>query len=293
MRISKLICISVLCLVLSGCVTDDTKACVGWTLTQYGDCSGNQGGFYTLYNNEDGYLIVIDGGWEMNADYVRQTIESYGGTVDVWILTHAHNDHIDAFNSIFENPGSIQIKCIYDSPIDYEYYKSVAQEWDCIESLEKYISLTEGDERVHHLKRGDELELDGLSVSVFNAYDDFLLTLGNSDIPNDCSLVFRISGKEDSILFTGDCHNAFMADYLCSTFGDELKAEYVQASHHGNNSFPTYFYDLVEPSTVLFDATELLMTDPNHTASLLAEYFSDNGVIYYDYTACPNSFTFE
>lgn len=52
----------------------------GWTVTQYSDRSGSQAMFYTLTSAE-GQLIVIDGGWEYNADYVRQVIMENGGVV--------------------------------------------------------------------------------------------------------------------------------------------------------------------------------------------------------------------
>ena len=145
----------------------------GWVIKDYADLSGNQGSFMTMYNQEDGTLIVIDSGWAENEPLVRKVLASYGNHVTAWFITHYHNDHVDAFNKILENPGKIQIDAIYDSPINYEFYAAVAYEWDCIESYDKYLELTAGDERVHHLQKDDELNIDGLDIYVFNSFSQF------------------------------------------------------------------------------------------------------------------------
>lgn len=67
-----------------------------WTITQYGRNDINMS-FYTIYNEQKG-LIVVDGGWTQDAADVREVINTLGGHVDAWILTHPHQDHIGAFN---------------------------------------------------------------------------------------------------------------------------------------------------------------------------------------------------
>ena len=49
-------------------------------ITQFQDTTGSQGMFYTIEN--DGKLIVIDGGNPGNAEFVSQVIEQFGGHVD-------------------------------------------------------------------------------------------------------------------------------------------------------------------------------------------------------------------
>lgn len=78
---------------------DDMKT--SYHITQYADITDGQAMFYTIESTK-GELIVIDGGWVGNADYVRFVIGEKGNKVDAWILTHPHPDHIGAFNEIMK-----------------------------------------------------------------------------------------------------------------------------------------------------------------------------------------------
>lgn len=262
-----------------------------WTMISHPDDSGNQGMFYTLHNEKSGTLIVIDGGWLQNENRVREAIKAYGGTVDYWFLTHYHNDHVDAFNQIWENPDGIEIKQIYDCPMDYEEYVAVAHEWDFVDSFTRYRDITAGADNVTHLYRGDVLTIEDLTITVINSYDEKVRESGTQDIPNDAALVLKLVGDEDSVLFCSDCHSPVMADLLMSEYSaEELHAEYVQLGHHGNNSFPTYFYDYVDPQIALFDSPEWLMIGENYTAKDMLLYFNEKGVTSYDYRTAPNQF---
>lgn len=265
-----------------------------WYMTNYSDDSGNQGMFYTIRNEYRDKLIVIDGGWSENTQKVRRVIKENGNVVDAWFITHYHNDHVDAFNQIFADPQGIDIKMVYDSPMDYEEYLKIAQPWDFPDSYTKYLEATEKSDKVTHLNSGDKLVIENLKFDILSSYGEAIETSGSTDIPNDASLVFKISGKKDSVLFCADCHSQVMADYLIRTYDKgQLNSEYVQLGHHGNNSFPTYFYDYVDPDVALFDAPEWLMTGENYTAKDLKKYFIDKGAECYDFTTAPNTFIFK
>lgn len=264
-----------------------------WTMISYPDDSGNQGMFYTLYNEKSKMLIVIDGGWEQNESRVRNAIMQYGGVVDAWFLTHYHNDHVDAFNKIWENPDGIKIKQIYTSPMDYEEYAQIAHEWDFVDSFTNFLRITDGAAELSYLHRGDLLELADIKIKVLNSYDEKVKEAGSTDIPNDASLVLKFELRGQSVLFCADCHSPVMADLLMSEYSmEELHADYVQLGHHGNNSFPLFFYDYVDPSVALFDAPEWLMVGENYTASKALEYFTEKGVQCFDYRTAPNEFEF-
>lgn len=266
-----------------------------WILTNYADESGNQGMFYTLYNQTTGELIVVDSGWRENANQVSQVILEYGGKVSAWFLTHFDNDHVDAFNEVYEHrvDNGIEIEQIYITPLDYDYYMTTLRDWDTPESYSKFIGLTEDSGDIVKLSRGQELDICGLHVQVFNAYDDIVLEYGSGDLPNNASLVFKIEGEEDSILFCGDCHEAFLADYLVEHYGSELQATYVQTGHHGNNSFPTAFYDYINPQYAFFDGPSWLTESDDYTAKQLIEDLRAEEIICIDWSSPKNEYMFK
>ena len=104
---------------------EDTGAV--WTLTQHADTSGLQCMFYTLHNEEDGYLIVIDGGNPENEAHVRDVIRENGGVVNAWFVTHFHKDHASVFNAVYADPGDISIENVYTTNLDRDIFYSVAQ----------------------------------------------------------------------------------------------------------------------------------------------------------------------
>lgn len=253
-------------------------------LVQHSDISGNQSMFYTILTPEG--LIVIDGGWSANADYVREVIDVYGNVVDAWILTHPHPDHMGAFNEIYENPDGISIGEIYTIEMNYERYKSVAQSWDDFPVFERFVNLTAGDE-IHYLYEGDELTICGLQMQVFNTYTDAISEY-TGDYANQGSMVFRLAGSKDSILFCSDVYGDYISNRLVETYGDALESTYIQMGHHGNNSVKQVLVECVKPQAAFFDAPEWLVTGENYDTSHNIEMVQILGADYYTYQTAPN-----
>ena len=62
----------------------------------------------------------------------------------------------------------------------------------------------------------------------------------SDDLLNDGSMMFKVTAKEESMLFCSDVGKG-MSDYLLDTYGDKLKADYVQMGHHGNGGLKRGF----------------------------------------------------
>lgn len=260
-----------------------------WILTQYAESSYKRGMFYTIQNTDDGTLIVIDGGWEANEDYVRKIIDQKGGIVDTWILTNYNADHIGAFNKICENPQGIEIKKIYDVFIDSEIYHEIAREGtDDIECYEEYNEVTEDLDIVYHAKASQKLQYEDMIITFLNVFDDNMLKQNN--ILDNASLVFKIETNDDSVLFCSDCNSEYIANYLMEQYKYDLKAKYVQVGYHGYNSLPEDFYNFIEPEYAFFDAPDWMMSGERLSTQDLADFFKKKNVVIYDYTTAPNIF---
>ena len=71
-----------------------------------------------------GKLIVIDGGWEADADKLSSLIIQQGGKVDAWLITHPHEDHVGALCTILNDSSrKIKIDKIYCSLATPDWYR--------------------------------------------------------------------------------------------------------------------------------------------------------------------------
>lgn len=226
-----------------------------WTITQYGPRDINSS-FYTISNPKQG-LIVVDGGWVEDADYVREVIASLGNKVDAWILTHPHQDHIGAFNAIYPDTQGIEIDNIYTVDMAAPDVCKKRASWDSIDTYNDFLSLNVANLKYVH--SGDVLNICGLEFDIFSAYDDYVKEL-SKDYLNDGSMMFKVKGPSQSFLFCADVGHA-VSDYLLDKWGDELKTDYLQMGHHGFGGLEDSFYKKVQPQIAFFDAPDWLMYD--------------------------------
>lgn len=257
-----------------------------WVLTQYADLSENQAMCYSLTAGDD--LILIDGGWTENAPQVKEIIEANGGHVRAWFLTHYHNDHAGAFNELW-NEYKEKIDVVYCTPLIWDDFIEVAQYWDSPETFETFLKITEGDEKIVRLNRGDELEVGSFHIKNFNTYDERVKQSG--DIPNKCSLMLKFTIDDTSILFCGDVYSEDMSNYLLENYADELKADIVQPGHHGNNTMSFDFFENTGLKIMTFDAPEWLMTGEDYNAKDTKTWCEEHGIKVFDYTTAPNVIT--
>ncbi|MBQ4113005.1 MAG: MBL fold metallo-hydrolase, partial [Clostridia bacterium] len=82
-------------------------------LCQLGSVTGSQMNSYVI-TTADGKVIVVDGGYREDAQkllaYLREITDREIPRVDAWLLTHAHGDHICAFNEIMDKyPDALEL----------------------------------------------------------------------------------------------------------------------------------------------------------------------------------------
>lgn len=254
-------------------------------ITQYADDSGNMAMFYTIESSGD--LWIVDGGWEANAGQVRSVIDEKGGKVKGWILTHPHEDHIGAFNEIYPDLQGIEIEEIYTIDMDYDVYQENAQEWDNFPVFDTFYNLVADAENITYLHTGDTYSFNGMQIEVFNAYDDTTIEY-STDLPNEGSLVFKVSGKTDSMLFCSDTYDDCLCSKVMNEFGDKVKSTYLQMGHHGNHSVTEEFVSRVQPKAAFFDAPQWLIEGENFDTQKNIDYVESIGAEVYTCMTAPN-----
>lgn len=225
----------------------------GWLITQFGDPVQDQEMCYVITTQTG--LVIIDGGLSYETSRLREIIGQYDNSVEAWIITHYHPDHITAFLDILENPQGIKIHHVYTvEQADLALMEEKAP-WDDFSMLDRFNTLDI--EGLEYLHQGDRLSLMGMNMEVLSAYDTSMDSM-TKDLMNDGSLMFRLSGKEESILFCADV-GISLSDYLIGEYGESLKSDYVQMGHHGFGGLSEEFYRLVDPKAAFFDAPDWLV----------------------------------
>lgn len=149
-----------------------------------------------------------------------------------------------AENSDLRQQVNIQQLCyqISDFPVLPATGASYAYDHNAIKCITRELNIP-----VIVPHTNDILCLDGVSIHFLFTPEDCFERL--MDV-NELSLIFKIKGKNRSVMFTGD---AYERTTRLTAFGfwDELKSDYCQLSHHGLNGGSAEFYARVDAAEVL------------------------------------------
>lgn len=201
-----------------------------------------------------GKVIVIDGGNPGDAPYLLDFLRAGGNSVEAWIVSHAHSDHIGALCEILRKPGELKIAAFYGSMPDRLWVKQTENEgvWKEFELFE--TTLLETGRTIAEWTLGQTLEIDGIQIEV--------LGIKNPEITknalNNSSLVWRMSDQTKSVLFLGDLGVEGGDKLLKTQYADRLHADYVQMAHHGQNGVSQAFYRRVNPTRCLWPTPKWL-----------------------------------
>lgn len=255
----------------------------GWLITQFGDPAQGQEMCYVI-TTETG-LVIIDGGFSYETPRLRKIIGQYDNCVEAWILTHYHPDHITAFLDILEDPQGIKIHHVYTvERADLAVMEEKAP-WDDFSMLDRFDAMEI--DGLEYLHRGDRLELMGMKMEVLSAYEASLDSMTN-DLMNDGSMMFRLSGQEESMLFCADV-GVSLTNYLIGEYGESLKSDYVQMGHHGFGGLGEEFYRLVDPKAAFFDAPDWLVNGEGDRSTREKEALMRKlGCVIFSYYTAPN-----
>lgn len=195
---------------------------------------------------EDDKIIIIDGGNTGDSETLQEHINENGGKVDYWFITHYHNDHTGAFVDIIQNTD-IQINSIICKLVDenlvsqYEEHR-FSQYQDLYNALnnervkDKIIIPTDG--QVFNFDNKGNLKIKVLSV----CRDDI-----SNNVGNNSSMVFKLYVNDKSILFLGDT-GIEASQFLLENCKEDLKSDYVQMAHHGQQGATFELYKEINPS---------------------------------------------
>ena len=199
-----------------------------------------------IIQTQSGKVLVVDGGAEDATPELAETIRALGGTVDAWLVTHPHFDHVTAMMDICTQDKDIQIKKIYASLVDYN--QAFFYEPDYADNVKHFDDFIQNHQDIFQsVQMGDMFLFDGLQVNVLLASNPEI----TANYINNQSVVYKISTKDSSALFLGDLGEAG-GEKLLHLNGNKIDSDIVQAAHHGQKGVAQDVYQTISPQICLW-----------------------------------------
>jgi beta-lactamase superfamily II metal-dependent hydrolase len=231
---------------------------------------------------DNGEFLIIDSGGNNAGNYLYESLMKMSGgegvTVAAWIITHFHQDHVGGLVSLMSNDEyakKIRIKkLIHNFPqkqlLDTAYgagdRRNISM-WD--ETLRKTGA------EVCRARTGQRFTFGNAEVEMLFTYEDLMPFNVFAERTNPTSHIFSVSIAGQKIMILGDaCREA--TELCAERYGDTLRSEFVQLSHHGWGDINTSreFYRLVGAPYVLYpSATYSPKPSEAYALSLAKEYF--------------------
>ena len=239
--------------------------------------SQNINGMTYIVRLADNSFIVVDGGYANDAKNLIKTLQSLSGQesgirIRAWLMSHAHDDHYPAFGEFASQyADKVVLECVMFAPVPervaIDTYFNIAI-YDDIAKFEGARAVT-----VH---AGMSFKLADVTLEVLNTPEYVYKDNENLDF-NESSSVFRVRNADGSIIFLGDCYDR-VSDFLVNTYGDGLKTEMMQVSHHGVEQATVELYEMIAPSLAFWPCDEWLLAHERGTTT--KQYLLQNENIY-------------
>lgn len=201
-----------------------------------------------VLQDKNGTLVVIDGGWDIDADHLTDVLRSKGGHVSGWFITHPHSDHVGALIQILNNPNSqITVDNVYYSLADQSWYEKVEpSRADYVNSFRAALA-TLPEKKLHTVQKDQEIQMGLIKAKVLN--NPYLLDVTSV---NNSSVAYKFFMNDVSILVLGDMGpEAGQLLYAERSAGD-LKSDIVQMAHHGQYGVSREVYAAINPKIALW-----------------------------------------
>ncbi|HPS09290.1 MAG TPA: MBL fold metallo-hydrolase [Kiritimatiellia bacterium] len=194
-----------------------------------------------VFRMNDGKVAVMDGGVKEEAPYLRGFLAALGNKVDVWFVSHPHDDHVGALAEILKDPKDLKIEKIYHSGFSPELYGAEPGSKEGVEQF--YELLKKSGIQVEDIKTpGMVITLDQTSFKILGVKNEDL----RMNPYNNSSMIIRVWDNAKSMVFLGDCGSEESERLLKSPFRNELDCDYLQMAHHGQQGASKHFYRTVK-----------------------------------------------
>ena len=217
---------------------------------------GNPIGLLMIFRMEDGRFIVVDGGGMADEtvsliydNLYELAVDKDNIVIAAWMLTHAHGDHVGGF-TMFTNSArrkQVTVQNIFHHFSTNEQYKNCNDAGRAAET--RPLLRAYKDANIIKAHAGQVLKVGGAEIEILCTSGELEpYTLQDH---NTTSVVFRVTAKDNSVMVLGDA-SYVTCSFLVKHYGDYLKSDMVQLSHHGYAGGTIALYDKVRADVVLW-----------------------------------------
>ncbi|MBQ7235261.1 MAG: MBL fold metallo-hydrolase [Kiritimatiellae bacterium] len=233
----------------------------------------------TLFRSPSGRLVMIDGGWGADGEFLLGELKRFGGVVDTWFLTHAHRDHYRALGEILKKPrfGGLKIGRVVLDFLPLDFIAEVSP--SSLQHVKEFLGdLAKSGLKVERPAVGRVYDFgEGLSFECLNSCD---LSM-RRDAINNSSICYRVMNAGSSILVTGDVGEEMGAKMVRELPREKLKSDVCFMAHHGQAGANKEFYAAVRPEACIWPTPQWLWDN-----DLAGENGPGSGPFLTNYTKC-------
>ena len=205
-------------------------------------------------------VFMIDAGNNGDDETIVQYLEELNiSTIDHFVLTHPHEDHIGSADVVID---TFNVENVYmtEYPATSKTYKDVI------------TAINNAAIAPHYVTESINFEFGDAIIDIYPPFDI------NTDNVNDSSIMVKVTHGEDEILLAGDTEAEAEKGQL--TLGYDLEADLFKANHHGSGGANSYVWlKEVNPRYVVIQCGVDNKYDHPHDEAL--SRFNDVGAIIY------------
>lgn len=208
-----------------------------------------------LIETSNGKIIMIDGGYycKEDAENMYHVIREKGGHVDLWFISHAHEDHHGALTWMMEHHDNFDITidklCFYFPSMDWLSHKEAFEY-----NIKFFNQIEKHNINVVTPKAGEYFKCDDIDIEIISVPEDYE---SYSSI-NGTSMIMLVHFPKRDILFLGDFDVDGQDEFLRKHDVSKIRKDIVQMAHHGQDGVDRSFYELIMPKICLYPTPKWL-----------------------------------
>ncbi len=248
------------CLTPTACEGNGETAFYGFesdqSLIDCGMCLMIQCPDYSFFVVDSGHYMQFNDNDRIYNFMRERTPEGQKVVVNGWLLTHAHSDHICKFMDFLRyNCHDVVIEGIYSNliPDDYVGCKEWSRE-EVLLSKKLFRILDETKIPTYKIHTGQRFYIRNLTFDVFGTHEDVYPNLITDY--NDSSCMVMLNAENSRIFIPGDASRLSSAE-LEKRYGEALRCDVVQVSHHGHTGLSTKAYEYLNAEVAVFPITRI------------------------------------